>query len=158
MSEVSARRQINWVDNSVQGALLRRLFLHWGLFVINVCLMGAFVQFVGNPTAAISDNFQQIFRNQLPFLFIMLLMIPMFVFNTISLSNRFVGPIYKLRNALNRLKRGEAIEPLHFRKGDFWQGLAEDFNAVMVQKAAVGSGVVAPPVAVESGAEVSQAS
>lgn len=145
MKDSIVRRQATWVDRDVQGALVRRLFLHWGLFVLNVFLMGAFVQIVGNPSLALADNCQQIFRNQMPFLFIMLLMLPMFVFDTISLSNRFVGPVYKLRSAMQALKRGEAVQPIFFRKGDFWTGLAEDFNAVLARQGISGSDISAGP-------------
>jgi hypothetical protein len=58
---------------------------------------------------------------------------PVFIVDTIKLSHRFAGPIYRLRNVIRGMAQGEPFKPLAFREMDFWQGLAEDFNE-MVEK------------------------
>ena len=56
--------------------------------------------------------------------------LPMVVADVIRVSNRFAGPLVRLRRSMRALARGEHVEPIHFRKGDFWQEFAEEFNAV----------------------------
>jgi hypothetical protein len=51
----------------------------------------------------------------------------------VRLSHRWVGPILRLRSALNALSRGESISPIRFREGDYWQELAGDFNIVAAE-------------------------
>lgn len=133
MSTASARRQHSWIDSSVQGALIRRLFLHWGLFVINFVLLRTFLQIVSDPALPLMQHAEAIIHGQLPLVFILVLMLPLFVIDTIALSNRFVGPVWKLRSALKALKNGEPVQPVFFRKGDYWAEIAADFNAVLAR-------------------------
>jgi hypothetical protein len=61
----------------------------------------------------------------------MFFMLPIFIVDTIKLSNRFAGPIYRLRLTIRSLAEGETFRPLRFRDFDFWQGLADDFNMMV---------------------------
>jgi nitrate/nitrite-specific signal transduction histidine kinase len=54
--------------------------------------------------------------------------VPATLLDFLRLSHRWVGPIYRLRTSLQALNPGEAVKPLAFRDGDFWQELAGDFN------------------------------
>ena len=74
----------------------------------------------------------------------MFFLLPVFILDTIKLSHRFAGPIYRLRNTIRSLAQGEEFRPLKFREVDFWQSLAEDFN-VMVAR--LKGEVVDPPAA-----------
>jgi hypothetical protein len=58
-------------------------------------------------------------------------LLPMFVLDTIKLSHRFAGPIYRLRRTIQSVAAGEAPRHLKFRDFDFWQGLAEDYNKLI---------------------------
>jgi hypothetical protein len=60
-------------------------------------------------------------------------MLPVFIMDTIKLSHRFAGPIYRLRGVIRGLAQGEAYKPVQFREFDFWQEMAADFNT-MVEK------------------------
>jgi hypothetical protein len=49
------------------------------------------------------------------------------------LSHRVAGPLYRLRNHLNSVARGETISDVRFRKGDFFQEVADAYNVQMVR-------------------------
>ena len=53
--------------------------------------------------------------------------------DTIRLSNRFAGPVSRLRNAMRKVADGGSYEPLKFRGNDFWTELADDYNRFMVE-------------------------
>jgi hypothetical protein len=53
---------------------------------------------------------------------------PVVIADLIRLSHRMVGPVYSMRETLHKLSRGERVEELRFRKGDFWSGMASDMN------------------------------
>ena len=36
----------------------------------------------------------------------------------------------RLRRAMRELARGEDVQPVRFRDGDFWHDFAEEFNAI----------------------------
>jgi len=44
------------------------------------------------------------------------------------MSNKFVGPVMRLRNGLRDLAEGRPAQPLNFRDDDFWREMATDFN------------------------------
>ena len=58
-------------------------------------------------------------------------LIPAFVWDTLKLTNRFAGPISRLRGALADASAGRATTPLQFRTNDYWKEIAQNFNCVM---------------------------
>jgi hypothetical protein len=49
----------------------------------------------------------------------------------IRFSHHVAGPLYKLEKTVEKLARGEKAEPLHFRKSDLVNGLADKFNILI---------------------------
>ncbi len=138
-------RKKTFVDPKVQGALVRRLVLHWCAFIAVAGLVAFCLQVLSNPFRTMEEHAQQVWWTHGPFLLVMVFLLPVFILDTIKLSHRFAGPIYRLRNTIRSLAKGEEFRPLKFREIDFWQGLAEDFN-VMVARLR-GDAVDAPPAA-----------
>lgn len=124
-------RKKTFVDPQVQGALVRRLVLHWFAFLGVSGLVAFCLNVLTNPFQPMKAHLQQMYWTHGPFLVVMVFMLPVFVVDTIKLSHRFAGPIYRLRNAIRSLANGEAYVPLKFRDFDFWQGLAADFNQMV---------------------------
>ena len=56
------------------------------------------------------------------------MLLPMVLGRHRALSNRFTGPMLRLRRSMRALARGEHVEPIEFRGGDFWQEFAAEFN------------------------------
>ena len=61
---------------------------------------------------------------------VMVVAIPLVIMDILRLSNRFAGPIFRLRREMAKLAAGENIGPLKFRDGDYWQDLAEELNRI----------------------------
>jgi nitrogen fixation/metabolism regulation signal transduction histidine kinase len=126
-------RKKTFVDPKVQGALVRRLVFHWLAFVAVAALVAFALQVLANPFQSIQEHAQQVWWTHGPFLLVLFFMLPVFIVDTIKLSHRFAGPIYRLRQTIRSLANGGKFMPMKFRDFDFWQGLAEDFN-LMVEK------------------------
>lgn len=141
-----AGRKKTFIDPLVQGALVRRLVLHWFAFIAVAGLVAFCLQILSNPFRSIEEHAQQVWWTHGPFLLVMFFLLPVFILDTIKLSHRFAGPIYRLRNTIRSLAQGEEVRPLKFREVDFWQELADDFN-VMVARL---KGEVVDPPAVEA--------
>jgi hypothetical protein len=62
---------------------------------------------------------------------VMLAMIPMFLRDTMKLSNRFAGPMFRLKTSLGCLMSGEQHLPIKFREEDRWREAASDFHQVL---------------------------
>ena len=126
-------RKKTFIDPKVQGALVRRLIVHWVAFVGVSAAVAFCLQVLSNPFRPISEHAQQLWWTHGPFLLVMVFMLPVFVVDTVKLSHRFAGPIYRLRQTVKGLANGEDFRPLKFRDFDFWQGLALDFNKMVAR-------------------------
>lgn len=135
MNSSKSRRKRSLVDTEVQGSLLRKLAFHWSIFfVANTLALIIWIRMFEQPEQGWGATFLESLRRFLPFYVISLALIPAFIWDTLQLTNRFAGPIMRLRGALADAARGRAVKPLVFRGGDFWQEIAENFNLVVCQK------------------------
>ena len=126
------RRSKIYVDKDVQKALLHQLVMQWVavfsiMFVIlvlaEVLKSGFSLDFAGAFLSALRKNTA---------LFVaILVMSPCIVYQLIRLSHRFVGPMVSFRRSLCDLAEGKEVEPLYFRKNDFWCDIAENFNTIL---------------------------
>ncbi len=126
-------RKKTFVDPKVQGALVRRLVMHWFAFLLVASLAAFCLQVLSNPFRSLAEHAQQVWWTHGPFLLVMVFLLPVFVLDTIKLSHRFAGPIYRLRQVILEIAQGDPPPRLKFRDFDFWQGLADDFNRMVDQ-------------------------
>ena len=132
MAQPTNKRRRALVDPEVQGGVLRKIAIHWVLFFIcNALAMMIWIRLFEQPDADWGQTFGDTLLRFLPFFIITMALIPAFVWDTLKLTNRFAGPILRLRSALADASAGRAVSPLHFRTNDFWQEIAENFNSVM---------------------------
>ena len=100
-------RRKKFIDAPVQGSLVRRLVLHWMLFLIITALAGFLLQVLSNPFRSVSLHFQDISYTHGPLLLVMFFLLPVFIVDTIKLSHRFTGPIFALRRAMREVAEGK---------------------------------------------------
>ncbi len=121
------RNSTSLVDKPVQFTLIWRVMMHWTLFVSVGVIVGlAHAMFEHGGLA--TDHLQSVLSKQIPFLFIALLMLPIFMLDTFKLSQRFVGPMVRLRRGMQQLTAGGNSPSITLRPGDVWSDLAYDFN------------------------------
>lgn len=128
-----SRRKKQFVDSCVQGALARRIIVHWLVFLAVGSLVAFILKVLSNPFRPLWAHAQDMWWTHGLFLLVLAFLLPVFVVDTIKLSHRFAGPVYALRRALREISLGEKPRRLKFRKHDFWHGLADDYNAVLVK-------------------------
>ncbi len=125
------KRVTFFVDRPVQGALARRIVIHWCIFfLLSIISLFALEFFLGNPNLTFSGQLQVLWSKYAYFIVIMLAIVPTFIYDTMKLSNRFAGPILRLRESIHGLAQGDQVADLRFREDDFWRELSEDFNQV----------------------------
>lgn len=132
MISTSKRRTKALVDPEVQGGILRKIAIHWVLFFIcNAIALMIWIRLFEQPDADWGQTFGDTLRRFLPFFIITMALIPAFVWDTLKLTNRFAGPISRLRSALADASAGRATPPLQFRTNDYWKEIAQNFNSVI---------------------------
>lgn len=126
------RRQL-FVDPKVQGALLARVIAYWALYMFAVAvLMLGWRVLTGTP-APFLRHVRNLWFDCVPMFAASCLLLPFLATDIVRLSNRFCGPLVRVRDGLRGLVRGESVHSVQFRKDDFWQDLGDEFNAVLVK-------------------------
>ena len=123
-------RHYVFVDPKVQGALVSRVALYWLLCLVTVGLMLLCWRIATEPIELFYTHFRQLWLFYGPAAIASFLLLPLVMLDVIRLSNRFTGPVVRLRRAMRALARGEHVQPIEFREGDFWQEFAAEFNAL----------------------------
>ena len=132
MFRLTPRRQL-FVDPHVQGALLFRIAIYWCFSVLAICLITLCVQAISYPDRPFLDYFaiSDFFVQYGPIVLTSLVLVPLIMFDVVATSNRFVGPLLRMRRSMRALAGGLEVEPIHFREKDFWQDVAQEFNLVV---------------------------
>ena len=120
------------IDRSVQGALAKRVVAHWCcFFALTVLSLMTLEYFLGDPSLTFAGHANVVWGKYAFFFILMLAIMPTFIYDTLKMSNRFAGPIHRLKVSLRGLADGsEEVSDLKFRENDFWRELSEDFNRV----------------------------
>ena len=126
-------RKNTYVEKRVQGALARRVVLHFCVFIVAGAFLGLIVQFFTNPFQDMSTLFSAFWGNTGPYLVALVCLLPIFVKDTLKLSHRIAGPICRLQTTIDSIANGKETPKLEFRKGDMWSDLPERFNAMVGQ-------------------------
>jgi hypothetical protein len=133
MSNTKCQRKRFFVDPKVQGVLVTRVVLYWFACIFSITLMLLCWRIVTGPARLFYTHFDAMWFHFGPALIASFLLLPLVVIDVIRFSNRFVGPMLRLKRSMGQLARGEDVQPIEFREGDFWTGFAADFNAIRDQ-------------------------
>ena len=123
------RRQL-FVDPKVQGVLILRMLGYWTVTMITVTCMILSWRIVTAPGRSFVEHLEGLWVHYGAAIIASVLLLPLIVIDCIRVSNRFAGPLYRLRRCMRDLTAGLPVPPVHFRDGDFWSDVADEFNAV----------------------------
>ncbi|MCI0643203.1 MAG: hypothetical protein L0Y70_29385 [Gemmataceae bacterium] len=119
-----------YVDAEVQGALIRRVIVHWAAFAAALAVILGAVQFFTNPLGSFDEHLALFPRRHGLTFIVLILLLPAFLWDTARLTHRFSGPVLRLRRMMKELAAGEDPGELRFRDGDFWKELGDHFNGI----------------------------
>jgi len=130
------KRKRYWIDTAIQGAIVRRLIGYWVTFVVMAFLTLCLWQFLTGMDVhqAPASAFGAIMCNNLPLLYIALLMLPIVVVDSIHLCHRVIGPVLKIGRTLEAINNGVITSQVELRHDDFWQDLANQVNRLPKQQ------------------------
>lgn len=125
------KRKRLFVDPHVQGAVLARVFMYWVSCVAFGIFGLALVQTFLDPNHLFVQRIGYVCREHWPILAMLAALLPFVLYDTLRVTHRFAGPIYRLRSDLESLTRGETVKSIRFRDGDHWQDLADQINGLL---------------------------
>ena len=127
------KRRQYFVDPKVQGAIVVRCLMYWGACLLTTFVMLFFWSLLNGPARFSWMTIDQLWFNYGPAFIASLLMLPLVLWDILKMTNRFAGPVLRLRRELKKLGNGEHVNPLFFREGDYWRDVAADFNRLVVR-------------------------
>jgi signal transduction histidine kinase len=130
MSKPQHKRSQIFVDSRVQGALMLRAVLYWAFCLLTMTIMILVWRTLTGPSRMFYTHFDDMWHQFGPAVIASILLLPIVVIDSIRLSNRFAGPMLRLRRAMRNLAAGEHVPPVHFRDADYWQEFADEFNTL----------------------------
>ena len=130
----TSRRQQMFCDREVQGALMLRVVMYWFFCLLTITLMLVCWSVVSGPPRRFAPLVSELYVRYAPALAASLLVLPIVMIDVVRLSNRFVGPVKRLRDAMTALADGDDVSPIKFRDRDFWVPLADLFNNIAAIK------------------------
>ena len=134
MSHKRFARKRLFVDPKVQGALVIRAVVYWVVCLITMALMLLCWRIlVSGPARLPHTHLDEMWFFHGPAVIASFVLLPLVIMDVIRLSNRFAGPMLRLRRQMRELARGEHVDPIRFRDGDFWQDFADEFNSVVAR-------------------------
>jgi len=129
MATKNKLRKKSVVDAKVQWTLASRVVIHFFVFVCVGLFFGLIGQVLSDPMGGLKRNLDAYWSQACPMFLALVFLMPVFIRDTLTLSNRVAGPIHNLRQTCQKLADGEAdVQPLKFRDHDMWPDLPETFN------------------------------
>ena len=126
----TCRRSLFFVDRKVQGALVIRTAIYWMFCLFSMSLMLICWNACTGPAKPFAEHVADLYLRYGPALLASFMVMPVAAMDVVRLSNRFVGPVVRIRGALNELAAGRPVEPIQLRDDDYWRDLVGDLNEV----------------------------
>lgn len=136
MVRLKSRRKKTYVNRRVQGRIIGRVAAYWILYHV-VLWHGLFVYryaqhriavAAGDPAVPFRGLYAQFCAEYTPLLVCALLILPLFLIDFVRMTHRVVGPLVRVRNALQELMAGGRVPKVEFRKGDLISEFESEFN------------------------------
>ena len=109
-------------DPVIQGQLCLRLLVYWILcYLVTTGSLIVFLFLEGVEPSLLQPIW-------LPTLLSALVFLPFVMIDLLSFSNRFAGPLVKIRRKFHDLASGTPVESLQLRKDDYLQDIGMSFN------------------------------
>ncbi|MCC9605949.1 hypothetical protein LOC68_20345 [Blastopirellula sp. JC732] len=125
---MNQRRGARYVDPSVQGGIVLRMLFYWTTFFVVGLVISFAVQVLCNPLEPMNQHLASVWQNQGPFILAAFCLLPIYTYDLIRFSHRFVGPIIRFRRVVNEAADGEVPPPFNLRDKDYWKEFASDLN------------------------------
>ena len=128
MSRKKSMRKQLYVDSKVQGALVARVALYWIGCLAALTIMLLCWRMITGPARPFDTHFDDLWYFYGPAMIASFLLLPVVIVDILRVSNRFAGPMLRMRRSMRRLAEGGHVDRLDFRTNDFWREFADDFN------------------------------
>lgn len=122
------RRRRLWIDSKIQSAILLRVFVYWLFCVLFIMVPQVIINTMSHPEVSFAELIRQLGTQYWLSITLAFLLLPMTLMDALRLSHGFIGPVIRLRREVARINNNPELEPIKFRKEDFWGTLAVEVD------------------------------
>ena len=115
-----------FADAKLQSSLCLRVACYW--LICQATLSVTLLALLSFETASAANSTGSPWRLIIPGLLASLVVLPLVLLDLLLFSNKFAGPMVRFRRYLRELNQGQEHGPIHFRRGDYYLDLCEQFN------------------------------
>lgn len=120
------------IEPVIQYSLIKQLLQQWCLHLVATLLLLTMLQvLLGGFFHPWQIHAQKLWPTLASFTVSLLFLLPVYVMNSLKLSNRFAGPIHRFRRELRSLAQGRPYQELKFRDSDYWTEMADELDAAI---------------------------
>jgi hypothetical protein len=121
-----------FIDPKVQGPLLTRVVAYWCFYFLVITEVLMCWDIATGPKGPFFSHFRfdLLWEQHSTVVIASLIVLPVLLWDVLHVSNRLVGPVYRMRRSLRAMAAGEFVAPIQVRKGDFGAEMADEINAV----------------------------
>jgi sensor histidine kinase YesM len=139
-----------WIDHFQTRLAIRiggYLVLFLAVLANSLFIWKLLTEGVGDPLT----QFLELFRQYLPVIICLLVLVPVMAWDAIRFSHRLIGPLVRFRRTMQSITEGDTVRPIKLREGDHLIELRDDFNRMLESLQRRGVPVLKPDVPVEDG-------
>ncbi len=126
------QRSTYLIDQPLQQHVVSRVMFYGMTLMLFVILALAFWETFFGVGGLFTTNLISVSKKYSPVLLAMVCFIPFMVYDSIKLTHKIAGPLYRLRQDLTKFKAGQPVN-VNFRSSDFLQDIPERVNELLME-------------------------
>jgi len=130
---VNKRLQLQFVVLLLFLAIIPIILLGSSLYIVNKTYLYAMQRIIGDFVVSDVDIQGVLDFSVRSLVSLVMITVILLAYIGVRFSHHIAGPVYKIEETIDKIAKGEEVEPLHFRKNDSVKDLAEKFN-IMIEK------------------------
>lgn len=130
MKKSSAQRRRVWIDEQLQGVVLQRVILYWFMCFVFLTVPILIGKTMADPSRFFFQHFPKVVVEYWPMYVGLMALLPVIAYDTLMVSHRVAGPMFRVRKELELLAKGESTPGVQLRQQDFFQDVVEPINEI----------------------------
>ncbi len=131
------KRSRLWVNTGFQLRLLVRVSLYLIAFVVAAIHVAFVLEYMwhfatGALPVAMNEYYSEFMRRQSGFVFTLILLAPIFLYDLLKFSHRLAGPLFRCQKVMEDMAEGKQVSEFYPRKYDLMHDLFQSFNRLIL--------------------------
>ena len=124
-----------FADFKLQTLLCVRIAAYWICCQVTV-LTTVFVMYSFESSGA--ESSASPWRFIIPAMVMSSIVLPIALLDLLYFSNKFAGPLMRVRRHLKKINQGHEVAPIKFRTGDYYKDLGDEINQLTMRENEIG--------------------